>query len=325
MQEPTTPEYLCFKKKRNLWVSCMSGADPHSIQHQIGNMLWDAAVYRIVNEARRIAAPAPGGGVQLNGPVHGLMDKGFYIGQMMAVRRLKDRQGLYGQRGTYSLAGLLQDIKDNAHLMRREHLFAAEGMEYDCETVRREYQEWRLAQDRAGKKTCPMPIKFYYCRHEQRHRIIDDLAGVQPTKRCAKDVVRPEIPECLLRRLNGACDRIHAHANKFVAHAATPQSRASMDAKDLRVSLGDLWNAHETIYKIAVFVSVHLLNDAMFSALPVPSFDQFDYIDRPLVPSDHVGDLAAAWDAYEAETKGWRTWEVDAFVKGIEQPGCASG
>jgi hypothetical protein len=62
-----TSQYKEFATKRAEWLRVLCSRDRNAIFNQIGRMLWDAAAYRILNEARARAEPAKEGGVQLNG------------------------------------------------------------------------------------------------------------------------------------------------------------------------------------------------------------------------------------------------------------------
>ena len=101
-----TPEYSEFACKRDQWIEWLSGKDPHSITNQIIQMVWDAAVWRVINEARGLAPDAEEGGVQLNGDMHRLIDRTSFQSQAAAIRRLMDKSRVTGNRGVYSLYGL---------------------------------------------------------------------------------------------------------------------------------------------------------------------------------------------------------------------------
>ena len=313
MQEPNTPEYRKFKNKRKLWVDCLSGDDRHSVQRQISKMLWYAAAFRVVNEARRLAPPAKEGGVELNGTVHCLLDHGFFTSQMIAVRRLNDRSGLRGKEGVYSLGGLLRDMMASADLMTREHLLAAERLEYDYRPVRAEYDAYCREQERAGETGYGIPEELDWERHELRHQVIDRLACIDRKQRAPTDPIPPEVFGRLDKKMKDACRDVHNHVNKFVAHAASPESRVLVNADDNRVTLGQLWTAHETISKVANFVSIYILHGPGYGGLPIPQYDHLAHIERPLVSRDDVEKLAEEWRRYEEETQKWASWGLDEF------------
>ncbi len=110
------------------------------------------------------------------------------------------------------------------------------------------------------------------------------------------------------------------HVNKFVAHAATPESRAAENADNLDITLGDLWNAHATICKIANFISVFILSGISYQFLPFLRGDEFHHIDRPLVETNNIKRIEEVWQSYLEETLSWTNWGWDGFE---QEPGSA--
>ena len=75
-----------LKSKLDKWRAWMNDEDQHSISHQLSRMMWEDAVYRIINECRRLAPPAEEGGVELNGTVQGLSEGHLLLrGMMIAI------------------------------------------------------------------------------------------------------------------------------------------------------------------------------------------------------------------------------------------------
>ena len=57
------------------------------------------------------------------------------------------------------------------------------------------------------------------------------------------------------------------------------------------------------------------LGDANYGGLPVPQYDQFQYLDRPLVSGRDVQHLRQVWMDYERETQSWANWTPADLVK----------
>jgi hypothetical protein len=314
MQNPrSTEEYKEFIAKRSEWLRILRGKDRNAVFNQITRMLWDAAAYRVVNEARALAPAAKEGGVQLNGLMHRLIDDCFSVSQFVAIRRILDPEpsGPKGKRGVFSLLWLLRDMRDHAHLITREHVFAAERLKYDVEAVRRRRIKFG-AQRRAGAKAYGVPSELRTIFSDKRHATVDQLAGVQPTARNKSDPVRPAVFDCLIVEVERAGQRIGVIVNKLIAHAATPSSRRVGGASRLKTTLSELWHAHRTICRVANFVSVHVLGGANYGGLAVPMWDQFRYMDRPLVTGNNIEHLRQVWADYERETHDWANWTPTA-------------
>ena len=189
-----------FKKRRDLWISCLNGDDCHSIRNQIGSMVWNAAAFRVVNEARRIAPPSGEGGPKLNAMVHGLINYGFIGRQMLAIRRLTDTSALASdnrKRDVFSLISLLDDMRSHAHLMTRANIFAAEGLEYDVNLVRDQFMEYAQQRKREGKKACLYPKKLNWHNLEKRHAEIDCFADVSEEQRSPGDAICSKVMDRL--------------------------------------------------------------------------------------------------------------------------------
>jgi hypothetical protein len=299
-----------FVAKRKEWLRILRGKDRNAVFNQITRMLWDAAAYRIVNEARALAPVAMEGGVQSNGLMHRLIDDCFSVSQFVAVRRILDPEpsSPKGKRGVFSLLWLLRDMRDHAHLITREHVFAAERLKYDVETVRRRRLKYAAAQKRAGAKAYGVPSELRTIFSDKRHATMDQLTDIEPAVRDKSDSVRPAVFDYLIDEVERASRKIGVIVNKLIAHAATPSSRRVGGASKLKTTLAELWDAHRTICQVANFVSVHVLGAANYGGLAVPVWDQFRHMDRPLVTADKIERLKQVWADYERETHDWANW-----------------
>ena len=306
----STPEYKNFFAKRREWLRILRGKDRNAVFNQITRMLWDAAAYRVINEARALAPAAKEGGVQLNGLMHKLLDDCFSASQLVAVRRILDPApgGPKGERGVFSLLWLLRDMRNHAHLMTREHIFAAERLRYDVEALRRKRLKYAAAQRRAGARAYGIPSELQTMFSDKRHATVDRLAGVEPGARDRADSVPPAVFDHLIDEVQRASRKIGVIVNKLIAHAATPSSRRVAGASRLKTTLGELWNAHRTICRVANVVSVHILGAVNYGGLAMPLWDQFRYMDRPLVTVDNVAHLRQVWSDFERETHDWANW-----------------
>jgi len=313
MNEPQTPEYGTFKAKRQFWIDCVSGKDPHAIRRQLTGLIWNAAAYRVVNEARLLAPPAEDGGVELNGLMHRLIDKCFFESQIVAIRRLMDTYPVYGKRGVYSLTGLIHDMEENTTLMTRAHIIAAEGLAYDQEAVRDNYLSYVAERRAAGEMSYYVPPELQWHISDTRHQEIDRLSGTTEKNRSPCDCVSLDVFVRLEKKLGDATGEVKKCVDKFVAHAATLESRSYARMQDIGVTLNHLWEAHKSLCQVTHFVSVVLLGDSMGPPLPTPQYDQFAYIDRPLVTTEKVAFLEEEWRKYSKETQEWASWGLDAF------------
>ena len=77
-----------FRAKRDEWMSWLSGEDQHSIMNQIASMIWNDAVFRIINESRRLGAAALTAHAANSGFLARFMDQCYAATQVLAIRRL---------------------------------------------------------------------------------------------------------------------------------------------------------------------------------------------------------------------------------------------
>jgi hypothetical protein len=319
-----TPDHTleAFKSRRDLWMGCFGGSDRHSIINQICGMVWKTAAFRVVIECRRIAPPARGGGVELNGMVHDLIDRGFFEGQLLAVRRLTDTYPIMGDRrgrDVWSLTSLIDDMKESRSLMTRANFFAAEGLEYDVERVEQQLGEYYAEKRSKGERSFCVPMELDSDRPRERHKQIDFLAGVAKECRSPEDVVRDAIFEHLKEMVDTACSGVRVVVDKFIAHAASPESRRTVSADDASVTFGHLHKAHEVICKAATFLDLYLLSGSSRHLLAFPTYNQFAYIDRPLVTAEGLTTLKTVWDEYGDETRKWAEWGIEGFRREFPQ------
>lgn len=308
-----------FKVKRESWIQCFSGKDRNSILNQIYQMVWNAAVFKIINEARRVAPVNAKDQTEINGMLHRFMDRCFFDSQLLAIRRLTDSSPFDGPKGVFSLISLLNDMKANASLITRENLFSAEGLEYDYEAIQQRQLAYALEQSKSGKNVYCIPAELNSHSVRLRHEQIDTLSGVEAEQRTPNDTVRNEIFDCLIKKIDGVSENIGLYVNKYIAHPATPESREYDNVDDVKITLGHLWDVHKVICQVANFTDVYLLSRANHSFLPVPQYDHFEHIDKPLVSTEGVEVLSKAWHGFHEETDSWGLWGMKELQKEISQ------
>jgi len=305
------PEAEQLKAKLALWRSWMEQKDQHSITYQIYQMLWEDVTFRVINECRRLAPVDHEGKVQLNGPVHELIDRGYWRSQTLMIRRLceknRDRNPDWH---VISLRRLLDDIEDDAHLYTRGNIFEAEGLPYDCTEVRKRAEEHRwqeVARWRAeGKLTGFLDSKIMRAAEvpERLHENFDRLSSTTPTTRTPADALRKDLIHGLKARLD-VCKGVKTYVDKFIAHTADPANRDAISVKDQRLTFGRIWDCHKAICSTTSFVSVHLLHGPQLHFLAVPQFNAFQHIERPWIGEADIGKLDDVWREQDRQVHEW--------------------
>ncbi|MDD4910114.1 MAG: hypothetical protein PHR44_05490 [Candidatus Omnitrophica bacterium] len=300
-----------FKLRRDLWVECFALNDRNSIIHQVYQMIWNAAVFRLINCARKIAPDNHQGNKEINGTLHYFIDECFFDSQFLAIRRLIDPHPLTGKKGAFSLVSLLNDMRAKTSLMTRRYLFLAEDREYDYEAVEQRASAYRLEKLRSGSGAFFLPRELDSQLLRMRHEQIDALSGIKENQRTPNDYIRKEIFSYLIKKIKSATDDIKAHVDKNIAHAATPESRKYDNADQVSITLGYLWKAHKVICQVVDFINVYILFGGSGGFLPVPQYDHLEFIDKPLVSPEGVEILDKEWNEFNKEADSWGSWGIE--------------
>jgi hypothetical protein len=275
-----------LNEKLKEWENWYS-EDQNSVCAQISDMLLDAAVFYAINEARKYATIDAQGNPELNWLVHNFIDRSFLKTQALLVRRLCD-----GRKDVISLRRLINDMEENKSLLTRENILSAFGYPYDYEKVIKE-----------GCQTNNSTIRFNGAQSEIVHKNIDLLTGVKPEQRQQNDTVQDGVFDRLNKWLD-KCEPIVNSVNKIVAHAATPESREKVPAKDLKISLARIHKAHCRIVRIAAFIGqVVLYKSVGLTHLPSYAGNKFEHFEKPLITKNNIEKLKNSWDRYDKHIK----------------------
>ncbi len=117
-------------------------------------------------------------------------------------------------------------------------------------------------------------------------------------------MVREQVFDWLEQKL-GYCQEIYDYVNKFIAHAATPESRAVIGADEIKITLGKLYEGHKVICKTSQFIGLTLLNHRFGNFLISCAFDQFEHFEKPWANTETVKKLHEFWNEYDRETRKW--------------------
>jgi len=291
-----------FRQMRMKWVKWLHGEGPHSISRQISSILWDYALFISVNELRRIATEEPEKDVGINGPVLHLFDAGFVTTQAVAIRRLIEKPNKNPKRAIISLRRVLKEIEENLELMTRENYVCNDGLPYDYYLV---YQRW-LSSLPNGVHSGSLPTygPNAFDMSERVHKNFDILAQVDPKERSRSDRIKIEILEYLESEIK-KCENIKKYVDKFIAHAAAPETRASLSNEEKGITLEHLETCHKIIYQVASFISGQLLWESNLGGLPVPQYNHLENLDKKWTTPKKLEKAHKKWDEYKKEVSRW--------------------
>jgi hypothetical protein len=273
-----------FRHKRSEWRDALIGKDPHSIENQIIDILWQDAIFRTVNEARRLFVEAPHDRKGFNRDVIDLLDKGFVVSQIMAIRRLTEPGFPDPKKAVISITPLLADMERQRELLTREHYVCYDGSPFEYppdKTDNPEYFHWRIRQDN-----------------------FDRLSGKNNKARQRQDGVDGNLfPK--LRKSLGACDDFRAYANKLVAHASAPSAKRDQIKKERRITLSKFDAAYRAIVQVASFLSTVFLYEHSLGQMPTPQYDHLENLDKPMILKREYGALSEYWHKRVQEVEQW--------------------
>jgi len=283
----------------------LSGKDPHTISTQIYSMLWDYALFCTVNELRRIATENPEKGVGFNGPVMRLFDAGFATTQATAIRRLIEKPKDSPKLAVISLRSILKDIKKKIDLITRENYVCYDGLPYDYEAVRNEWQSELIKNDKgipAGNLPTDGPKAWSVSRLV--HKNFDRLSQVDFKNRKRNDLIKSELIEYLEGQIE-KCEDIKKYVDKFIAHAAAPENRLELTENQKAITLERLETCHKIIYQVASFISGQFLWESTLGGLPVSQNDHLANLEKSWLIPKNLEKSRQKWNDFAKEVSEW--------------------
>ena len=131
-----------FRAKRDEWLHWIHHDQHHAISRQISGMLWSDAVFRLINESRKHAHQAGHGYATQSWIIARSLDRGYVAEQVISFRRLMEKAARDPKRQVISLRRLIDDVRENRHLLTREMFVCHDGLPFD---------------DRGGQDDLPQP------------------------------------------------------------------------------------------------------------------------------------------------------------------------
>jgi|GEM_PF-1377802 len=324
----TTSMQPTLIEKRTEWLAALSSTDPHSIASQIHRLLDDAASFEVIDTARASAplvdSANPVLGVQLNGELHNLLDRTFFTSQAIAIRRLSDSYDLHSKnkggkdKSVYSLLALLKDMREHVGLFTRKQMMEAEGLEPDSKKAEQSYDECGLSErDNVGSCARTVPPNIFRAVH--RHRQLSWIIGTENP--ISSDAIEDKVLLTICEKVGIACENVHQHVDKFIAHASTPKSRGGVKPEVAHLTFEELRKAYQAICEAFSFISRDILGDSDRWLLPVPMSQIGRFLDRPMVDAEVVSSLGTVWKNFGNKSSEWRLWGIEGYLREFGQSG----
>jgi hypothetical protein len=205
----------------------------------------------------------------------------------------------------------VRDIGENLTLITRENVLAARGLEYDFEPIKQRAREKAWEEARTKRSHGSFISRDRWAEAEHWHRIMDRLCGVDEAHRSPGDAPSQTKLDELGRELAVRGRNVQGWVDKFVAHAASPESRQTLERDQQDLSLAKVRLAERVIVRAANFVSHNFLEGTGLGGVPVPEFDQFLHVEKPFVVPSALQAMRQAWERHVVEFRSCEDWFWD--------------
>lgn len=283
-------EYRVFRRK---CLENIRGDSNTSVMNQVHDLAWHTAVFRTLNEARRLEPTRA-----VNGAMWELITAGYANLMTLGIRKLVDRDPR-----TDSVWNVIAQVERRPELLTREKFVCYDGLPYDHENA---YRKYVSSLDMSGGSHVGWVSNKgpdAWSMSDMLHKAFDRLCG-HPAKRKRSDTIDPAVLARLKDRLaHPAIEKVCAMADKLVAHA----ERLAKDSDAAPVATyNDIDEALKHIVKVANFLSSHFFYDAAFgSVVATPQFDVLEALDQPWVTTANLPALHKNWQDVSRAMDAW--------------------
>lgn len=262
MEKDAAESLRLYREACERWFGWLDGDKDHSISGQLSQIFWKDAVFRALNEARRLTKDT-GPTAAVSPFLAAFLDQGYVDGQVLGISKLVEQFGNKGAaKGVISLRRLIDDLIENQQLLTRANYIGRDGYPYDYEEIRAASIKANItdmkggvgvwAEDTAG----PMA----WLTSERMHEQFDRLSGVKPSDRKPDDLVAGETLAKLSQALDDeAFETIGILRNKSVGHAADETSRKAKRSVT-GIKFDDVDRAHRILAGVAQVISATILH-----------------------------------------------------------------
>jgi len=257
-----------LKNKVEYWYELLHGSDQNYPVVQMREIARKAQFFRLFNSIIELRV-RDDEITEVNYLLWSMLTQGYICCQVAAIRRMSEKQKNTPEKQVTSLRALIDDIKHfmvtYSDIKSEQIIMMYKTLEPDCNdeliaAIQNDPGEYRTYKDPKD-----LGNKFKV--------IVDELKE---------------------------CESVCEHMNKYIAHAATQDSRKNIK----RLKYGDLYKAEKLIWN-----AYNSLRWLMFrDNYPINtsySFDPIEYLDMPLVKKDEMEGVKQSMREIESEMTSW--------------------
>ncbi|GLO54944.1 hypothetical protein PPUJ20066_09800 [Pseudomonas putida] len=288
-----------YRDFRDACLERIRGESDTSIASQVHDLSWHTAVFKSLNEARRLEENR-----DVNGPMWHLIVAGYANIMTLGIRKLVDQDPKAG-----SVWNLIDRIAKRPDLLTRELYVCHDGVPYDFEAVRERLKPQGYMPPGTVRWISPFGPDAW-STSQLMHESFDRLCA-HPKQRKRTDQIDMDYFEGLKKSLTSSCiGRVKALASKRMAHAERRSEHADAIPE---VTYEDVDEALKIIVSVTNWISTNVFADNAFgSVVATPEFEPMEYLDQPWVTPQNIPALEQHWRELADTMDGWA--DADPFV-----------
>jgi hypothetical protein len=300
-----------YRDKRKLWLSWIDTDEHHAIWQVISSMVWRDAAFKTL---MHFALANENNGLN-NSLLADALIEGHVATQVLAIRRLVDKS-----KNTISLRRLIMDLKGGFALLTRENCVCFDGLPYDYEAVQQREMMERIKAGSGpfwGERSGPNAHTTSRMMHQQ----FDELAGIDPVKRCREDRLPISLLTTIERWLDESkADGLAEWSHAFLAHAGGPEQRKKIT--DQLVTADKITEAIAALARVTEAISRWLLfaSGRTSSLMPVAQFNPFEKLDAQIMDTGGLPDAWTLWHQLSDERNHYLDGVVEALMQHGRKP-----
>ena len=281
----------------------MRGAANTSVMNQVHDLAWHTAVFRTLNEARRLEPER-----LVNGALWELTTAGYASLMSLGIRKLVDKDPR-----TDSLWNVVALVERRPELLTREKFVCYDGLPYDYELVYRDHIASLDIRNGGHLGWLPTSGPKAWAMSEMLHKAFDKISGASATKRRREDKIHSSVLTAVKEGLShSSIAKVCTLADRQIAHA----ERLSESSDPIpTATYNDIDQALQQIVRVANFLSTSFFYDAAFgSVVPTPQFDVLEALDRPWITTENIPALHKYWGELSDSIDAWAHGESEDFL-----------